>query len=84
MREQVGFALGLTLGGVFTESLGWRWGFYIAAIANMVVFAVACFGLPALQNLNWHMAKQQMQSNIDWVGGVLASAGLALLSYVLA
>lgn len=82
--QPVGFALGLTLGGVFTQTVGWRWGFHISAIWNIVVFGIAYFGLPASQNLGWKSALRKMGTDVDWVGGGLASASLALISYVLA
>lgn len=85
--QPVGFAIGLTLGGVLTETIGWRIGFYIAAGINAVVFAVALFGLPkspAQRTLTWVQKRQQIAHDIDWVGAIIASTSLATLSYVFA
>lgn len=84
--QAVGFGLGLVLGGVFSDTLGWRWGFYITAILNVAVLLLALWALPAgidgvalgRESLH-HLAR-----DIDWVGAVLISTALALLSYELA
>jgi MFS family permease len=35
--QPVGFALGITLGGLLATSLGWQWGFHIAAVVCVVI-----------------------------------------------
>lgn len=82
--QPVGFALGLTLGGVFTQTTGWQTGFYVSAGANIIIALLAWFGLPTAPGLNAKVAWDRLKNHIDWVGGGLASTGLALLSYVLA
>lgn len=92
--QPVGFSIGLTLGGVLTDSVGWRWGFYISAILDLVIFGVALWGLPlALDNNTgsdgptgntWIHKVHRLKSEIDWIGTVIASASLAMLSYSLA
>lgn len=84
--QPVGFSIGLVLGGVFSDTVGWRWGFYITAIMNIVVFGVAIKGLP-----NSHPSKSStkavwtiIKKDIDWIGAVLASTSLAMLSYCFA
>lgn len=84
--QAVGFGLGLVMGGVFSDTIGWRWGFYITAILNIVVLLVAVWALPAgidgvalgRETLH-HLAR-----DIDWIGCLLISTALALLSYELA
>lgn len=44
--QAVGFGLGLALGGVFSGTVGWRWGFHTTAILNVVVLAIALWALP--------------------------------------
>lgn len=85
--QPVGFAIGLTLGGILTETIGWRVGFYIAAAINAIVFAVGLFGLPKPAGnaaLTWQQKRQQIAHDIDWVGAMIASTSLATLSYVFA
>jgi predicted MFS family arabinose efflux permease len=81
--QPVGFGTGLVLGGVFADSIGWEWGFYIAAILNLVIFGFSIFHLPRPEKaglFSWH----RMLSEIDWVGALIASSCLAMLSFVLA
>lgn len=87
--QPVGFAIGLVLGGLLTDSpVTWRMGFYIAAAINAVVFAVGIFGLPrsadSVARLTWRQKRGQIAHDIDWIGALIASASLAMLSYVFA
>lgn len=83
--QPVGFAIGLTVGGLLTETVGWRVGFYISAAINAIVFTVGLFGLPKEQaTLTWRQKWDQIAHDIDWVGAVIASTSLATLSYVFA
>lgn len=83
--QAVGFTIGLVLGGVFADGVGWRWSFYTAAIANSIVFAVALWGMPRnvekdQQAITW----AGILHGVDWVGALIASTSMALLSYVFA
>lgn len=83
--QPLGYSIGLFLGGFFVDSVGWRYGWYMSAVASFVVFWAAVFGIPK------HAVDTQSRSiwrrlayDIDWVGAVLASACFGMLSYVLA
>jgi len=78
----VGYALGLLLGGIFVDTVGWRWGYYLSLVLNAMVFASAFFALPA--DSSGRASLQKLRSGVDWVGLLLISADLAILSYVLA
>lgn len=86
MGQPLGYALGLILGGVLTDTIGWRWGFYITAIVDAVLFVASIYVLPAdgeskkLSRASWY----RLAHNIDWVGVGILSLSLGLLSYVLA
>lgn len=91
--QPVGFSIGLTLGGVLTDHVGWQWAFYISAILNTIVLVFAVWALPKEIDDNpgmdgakptWHERFQRLAVEVDWVGVLLASASLAMLSYVLA
>ena len=82
--QPIGFSLGLALGGVFADSIGWRWGFHIAAIINTVIFAVALWGLPKNIGEAAAVSWQRLAYDVDWVGAAIASISLAMFSYVLA
>ncbi|KAF2007682.1 MFS general substrate transporter [Amniculicola lignicola CBS 123094] len=81
--QPIGFALGLTLGGVLADTIGWRWGFHMAAILNTVVFGIGFFGLPKVDEAQAQTWKR-LREDIDWIGALIASASLALLSYAFA
>ena len=80
--QPIGFLIGLVLGGVFVDTIGWRAGYYTCAAANFLLCAVSFWGLPPdrVPPASWSRVKQE----IDWVGAIIASTSLGLLSYVLA
>ncbi|KAI9840548.1 MAG: hypothetical protein M1838_004012 [Thelocarpon superellum] len=82
--QPVGFSLGLVLGGIFVDSIGWRYGYYIAAVVNIVVFLGAMWGLPSDPRKAVPVTWNQLSKEIDWLGALLASTSLGLLSYVFA
>ncbi|KAF2802029.1 uncharacterized protein BDZ99DRAFT_429276 [Mytilinidion resinicola] len=82
--QPIGFSLGLTLGGVLSDSIGWRWGFYIAAIINTVIFGLAVYGLPRNIDSQEPITWTRLSSDIDWIGALISSASLAMLSYAFA
>jgi MFS family permease len=82
--QPIGFAIGLAMGGVFADSIGWRWGFYIAALLNTIILAVAVWGLPKNEESHGAVTWNRLFTDIDWVGATISSMSLALLSYVLA
>ena len=79
----LGLLIGLVLGGLFVDTIGWRAGYYMCTADNAAIFAVSFWGLPLDRNLP-PMTWSRLGKEIDWVGAVLASSCLALLSYVLA
>ncbi|MCS5718988.1 MFS transporter [Herbiconiux sp. CPCC 205763] len=62
---------GPLLGGVITDSAGWRWNFYIA-----VPFAIAA--IIVLQK-TLHIPTHKRKVTIDYLGAVLIAAGVSLL-----
>ncbi|KAF2115559.1 integral membrane protein [Lophiotrema nucula] len=81
--QPIGFSLGLVLGGVLSETIGWRWGFYIAAIINTLIFVVGFFGIPKIDGRQYDVWRR-LKSEIDWTGTFIASCSLAMLSYAFA
>lgn len=81
----LGFLLGLVLGGVFVDRVGWRPAFYLAAAASFVLGLICLWVLPKDPRVRGKRAiGKELVFDIDWVGTVILSTGLALLSYVLA
>lgn len=82
--QPVGWAIGLTVGGVVADTIGWPWGFHIVVVCNSVVLVLAAWQLPSNAKQSPPISWRRLVFDIDWVGAVLASISLALLSYVLA
>lgn len=84
--QPVGFSIGLVIGGIFVQELGWRYGYYIAAILTFIIFLVSIFGVPGDQiaeSQSFPTILQRMKTEIDWIGCLLLSTSLGLFSYVL-
>lgn len=82
--QAIGFGLGLVLGGVFSDTVGWRWGFYTSAILNAGALILAWWVLPANIDggpLYWNILSRRVVKEVDWIGALILSASLALMSY---
>lgn len=81
--QPLGYSVGLVLGGVFTDSIGWRYGYYLSAIINFILLGAAIWGLP--RDHQWALVSwKRLSRDIDWIGAILLSMCVGLLSYVLA
>ena len=79
----LGFLIGLVLGGLFVDTIGWRAGYYMCAAANAAFFVISFFGIPE-DHQGLPFTWSRLAKEIDWVGALMACSCLALLSYVLA
>src|SRR6202045_4219102 len=68
-----GGAVGLILGGVLTEYFSWRWTLYV----NLFFAAIAIAGALAYMR----SIRPDSRPRMDWIGTVLASAGLFLIVF---
>ncbi|KAH7392424.1 major facilitator superfamily domain-containing protein [Phaeosphaeria sp. MPI-PUGE-AT-0046c] len=85
--QPLGFAVGLVLSGVMIERAGWRSGFYLSGSCTLAVALAAVWALPKLktQTTNSPLAMiKKVGREVDWIGGIISSGGLAILAYVLA
>lgn len=81
----LGFLIGLVLGGVLVDTVGWRPAFYLAAATSFALCAIGVWVLPKDPRPRPRRTiRKQLAFDIDWVGTVVSSTGLATLSYVLA
>jgi MFS family permease len=77
--QPVGFSVGLLLGGL-SNKIGWRWGFYLASIVSGGIFALAFWALPQREQKRSDLWAH-LKHGIDWIGIVIGSASVGLLSY---
>ena len=72
------FGVSIFLGGLWVETLGWRWVFWMGAMISGALFAMAVFVLPRDTNLpNVHM------SSFDWVGALLVTVAVVLFNFAI-
>lgn len=84
MGSPLGYALGLVLGGIFTDTIGWRWAYYMMAIINFVLSTASIWSLPSVHTHSEKKWTQRLIHEIDWIGATIMSAALGMLLYVLA
>ena len=81
----LGYGLGLALGGVFVNTVGWRVGFFAGGPTGFLLFLVGIWTLPKDPKIGvTKNAKKRLSTEIDWVGALMASICIATFSYVLA
>ena len=68
-----GFAaiVGPALGGIITQTIGWRWVFFVNLPVGLVAAALVGFAL--------HEHIERRQHTIDWAGAATLTGGVALL-----
>jgi EmrB/QacA subfamily drug resistance transporter len=69
-----GAAVGVLLGGIFTQYLGWRWNFFINVPVGIIVVTTA------LRILGKHESESE-HNNLDLPGAILVTGGLMTLVY---
>ncbi|KAL9037342.1 MAG: hypothetical protein Q9214_005744 [Letrouitia sp. 1 TL-2023] len=80
----LGFAMGILLGGWFeSTSIRWRPGLYCTAAIGMTLFAVNCWCLP-FERQQRGVVWSRLKRDIDWIGVLISSVSMGLLSYSLA
>lgn len=92
MSQTLGFSAGLVISGIVIEKAGWRSCFYISGGGMVMATIAGIWSLPSAPPASSPMLDGPVRNSIwvrlwkeiDWIGGIIASAGLALLSYVLA
>ena len=67
-------AVGPSLGGLLTQSLGWRWVFYVNVPVGIVSLFFAIRYLPHIRHMH-HQGKMR----VDWQGAVLITVALGSL-----
>jgi MFS family permease len=84
----LGYSFGMVTSGIMIEKIGWQSGFYLSGGVILLAAALSWLTLPKVQgaaeSLKAGPLITKLWKEVDWVGGSIASSGLALLSYVLA
>ena len=81
--QPVGFSIGLVLEGVFIDTIGWRFAYYLFGSLSLLLFVVSLWALPA-DKVDVRSKMSRLKSDIDWIGAVMACGALSIFSYVLA
>lgn len=85
MGQPLGYAVGLVLDGAFTNTIGWRWAYYMMAIINFIPSLVSIWSLPYVHNpAGGKRRTHRLLEDIDWLDAIIISAALGILLYVLA
>lgn len=84
MAQPLGYALGLVLGGVFTDTIGWRWAYWIMAIVNFCLSTVSIWSLPNIRHMSSKPWTLRLIEDVDWIGVAGLSISLGLIMYILA
>jgi MFS family permease len=85
LSQLLGFTLGLILGGVCADTVGWRFGWYLCGGLTLLLSALGMWSLPKspLPDSFRHIF-YGLRFRVDWIGSLLASTFVALLCYFLA
>lgn len=84
MGQPLGYSVGLLLGGVFTDTIGWRWSFFVSVMVNFILSMSSIWVLPSVYRPSDKPWNRRLSEDIDWIGAVVLSAALGILLYVLA
>ncbi|KAL3465835.1 major facilitator superfamily domain-containing protein [Aspergillus heterothallicus] len=84
LSQPLGFSLGLVIGGILADTIGWRAGWYLSGGITLFFSIVGLWALPQNRMARGAGLMHNVRTNIDWVGAGLASAFMALLCYLLA
>lgn len=84
LSQPLGFSLGLVVGGILVDTIGWRSGWYLSGGITLFFAAVGLWALPRSKSTQYADVLHNIRTKIDWVGAGLASGFMALLCYLLA
>lgn len=85
VSQPLGFSLGLVVGGLLADSVGWRAGWYMNGGFALALSALGVWALPSgHENRGVKEIVHDLKTKVDWVGALLASGFMAMLCYLLA
>ncbi|KAK7408825.1 hypothetical protein QQX98_009011 [Neonectria punicea] len=85
LSQPLGFSLGLVLGGIFVDTIGWRAGWFFSGGLTLFLAVVGVWALPkSRRERRLQDILRDFQTKVDWVGALLASAFMTLVCYLFA
>ncbi|KAG4281086.1 hypothetical protein FPRO06_09991 [Fusarium proliferatum] len=84
LSQPLGFSFGIVIGGILVDTIGWRSAWYLYGGITLLLSAVGFWSLPKSAPLGTQDIVHSLKTKVDWVGALLASAFMALISYFLA
>ncbi|VTT59557.1 unnamed protein product [Fusarium fujikuroi] len=85
LSQLLGFSASLILGGILVDTIGWRSGWYLCGGMTLLLFALGLWSLPkSIETISTQAKWQNIKTRVDWVGGLLSSSSMSLLTYFLA
>ncbi|KAJ5154258.1 uncharacterized protein N7500_009697 [Penicillium coprophilum] len=82
--QYIGSGIGIVLGGIFSETATWRWGFHYATILSLFGFLFSIWMIPPNAQEPKYIPWTELVEDIDWSGTLLASSLMGLLFSALA
>ncbi|EXL40761.1 hypothetical protein FOCG_16705 [Fusarium oxysporum f. sp. radicis-lycopersici 26381] len=84
LSQLLGFSSSLVVGGILIDTLGWRSGWYFCGGLTLLLFAIGWWALPrAARPGSLRITIRNLKKKVDWVGALLASTSISLLTYFL-
>ncbi|KAF5234373.1 hypothetical protein FANTH_12153 [Fusarium anthophilum] len=85
LSQLFGFSASLIVGGILIDTVGWRSGWYLCGGLTLLLLAVGWWALPRESCLiASRITLQCLKVRVDWIGALLASGFMSLLTYFLA
>ncbi|SCV36728.1 related to aminotriazole resistance protein [Fusarium fujikuroi] len=84
LSQPLGFSFGIVIGGILVDTIGWRSAWYLYGGITLLLSAIGFWSLPKSAPLGTQDIVHSLKTKVDWVGALLASAFMALISYFLA
>lgn len=82
LSQPLGFSIGLVIGGILVDTIGWRSGWFICAGAALICIFFGAWSIPP--DVSSERPKLiRLKTDIDWVGILIATTALTLLAYAL-
>ncbi|SCN99817.1 related to aminotriazole resistance protein [Fusarium fujikuroi] len=84
LSQLLGFSSSLVVGGILIDTLGWRSGWYFCGGLTLLLLLIGWWSLPRGERPgSLRITIRNLKKKVDWVGALLASTSICLLTYFL-